>query len=207
MDLDPSLNCSNYPKIWAVSFLNLLYRSFKAWLLFNFFFVKIPGSSPNICSIWEKSPFAGPELFLKWLTTLILEKWLRHTILFFCNYWANTLVNIDLLNGKKSFLILFFFLLKVYYLLVECFLNFLRISSRVLMLLSAYLDRGILMNENVFCVLKVNLFTSLNCTTIRSSLSSVSLYYEVALESSKASCCWANFKACFWWRILFFRLA
>ena len=66
-----------------------------------------------------------------------------------------TLVKIDLLNGKKSFLGVFFFE-------TTYFLNFLRISSKVEMLLSYTLAKGVFIKENVFKVLYVCLFTSLN---------------------------------------------
>ncbi len=68
-----------------------------------------------------------------------------------------TLVRIDLLNGKKSFFGIFCFLLPAL-----GFLNFLRISNRVLMLLSVVFAIGRLMKLKVLLVLYERLFTSLN---------------------------------------------
>jgi len=162
----PSLNCSSWLNICAVSCLNLLFRTMRAYWLLSFFFNRTPGVSPYKLSICRNKFLAGPLLFLKWVWMLCLLKWLKHNMLFFWSCWAITRVRIDLLYGKNSVLEVF----------LDCFcfliLNLLRISRSVVILLSCNLERGRLINVNVFRVLNECLFTNLNWITSRSSFSS-----------------------------------
>ena len=146
MDFGPSLNWSSCPNICVVSRLNFVCSCFNACTGFSFFLTMAPSWSPKRVSIWLNRFLAGPLLFLKFVFILFLEKWLKTKTLFLCNCYAITLVKMDLLNGKKSFLGTFF-------LDIAYFLNFLSISSRVEMLLSYTLANGVLINENVFKVL------------------------------------------------------
>jgi|DEB0MinimDraft_12_1074336.scaffolds.fasta_scaffold08057_3 hypothetical protein len=146
MDLTPSRNWSSWPKIYWVSDLNFICSTFNACWLLSFFFSKIPGVSPYKLSIYKNRFFAGPLLFLKCVWMLCLLKWLRHKILFFYNCCAMTLVRIDLLYGRNSFLTFLPFALFLA-------LNLDSISKSVVILLSYYLDKGKLMKEKVFRVL------------------------------------------------------
>ena len=131
----------------------------------------MPFLSPKRVSIWLNKFFAGPVLCLKCWLILCLLKWLSTNMLFFYNCSAMTLVKMDLLYGMKSFPLVFLFILFIYC----CFLNLLRISMRVLTLLSDYLLSGMLINVKVLRVLNDALSINLNYMVKISSLSSVSL--------------------------------